>query len=70
MDVRATDHSECFGAGFWAREKGSKTQPEPVQMFTPPPEKEAQQTTFSDAEFIAWGMEWETVVKTKACIWL
>ena len=34
-------------------ENGSKTQPEPVQVFTHPPVKEAEQTTFSDAEFTA-----------------
>ncbi|KAI4540832.1 hypothetical protein MG293_009873 [Ovis ammon polii] len=55
-DVTAADRSECLGAGFEQEtvdEKGSKTQPEPRQMFTHPPVKEAEPTTFSDAEFTA-----------------
>lgn len=55
-DVTAADSSECLGASFEQEtvdEKGSKTQPEPRQMFTHPPVKEAEQTTFPDAEFTA-----------------
>lgn len=36
-DVRATDHSECFGAGFEQDvmdKKITKTQPQPLGIFT------------------------------------
>ena len=47
-DVRATDHSECFGAGFEQDvmdKKISKTQPQPLGMFTHLPRKKEEQTT-------------------------